>query len=259
MAQFEFREMLLTPGQGGRPGWPSIPKAVVIHWTANINPGADAIANRNYFENHPEKKVSAHYIVDDHQVIRCIEEGEVAYHVGAKIYKQEALQRLSSYPNNCTIGIEMCVNRDGDFQQTYKNTIDLVAGILHYFNWNTDRLWRHYDVTGKDCPRFFVDDGAAIFYGFGSAQGGWQRFKADVEIALVNLQQGKNRTEPEKGADGVFKDTQGHWAQKDIEEAAELGLIAGKGDGTFDPDGGLSRAEAAVLLMRLYRLLKKEA
>jgi N-acetylmuramoyl-L-alanine amidase CwlA len=229
---------------------------LVIHYTANTSPGADAIANRNYFENHPENKVSAHYIVDDQQVVQCLEEWEMAYHVGAKRYKPAALERLSSYPNDCTIGIEMCVNRDGDFRKTYQNTVALAADICHRHGWWVDRLWRHFDITGKDCPRFWVDDSTAILYGFNSAQGGWQRFKADVEIALVNLQQGKPGAEVEKEVDGVFKDIQGHWAQKDIEEAAKLGLVSGKGDGTFDPDGKTTRAENVVLLMRLYRLLK---
>jgi len=53
--------------------------------------------------------------------------------------------------------------------------------------------------------------------------------------------------------EGMFKDTQGHWAQKDIEEAAELGLVAWAKE--FRPNDRLTRAEAVALLMRLYRLL----
>lgn len=54
----------------------------------------------------------------------------------------------------------------------------------------------------------------------------------------------------------VFKDITGHWAQKDIEEAEKLGLVAGKGDGTFAPDENITRAEVVVLLMRLCQLVK---
>jgi len=152
----QFKEMLLTPGVKGRPGKNISPKALVIHWTANTGRGADAVANRNYFNS--GVAASAHYIVDDHQVVQCLPENEMAYHVGAKQYKSDAVQKLSSYPNNCTIGIEMCVNADGDFKKTYQNTIELAVDILKRHRWGIDRLWRHYDVTGKDCPRYFVND-----------------------------------------------------------------------------------------------------
>jgi N-acetylmuramoyl-L-alanine amidase CwlA len=62
-------------------------------------------------------------IVDDHSIIFCVPELEMAYHVGAKTYQTRAVQLLSKYPNDCTIGIEMCVNADGDFKATYKNTV----------------------------------------------------------------------------------------------------------------------------------------
>lgn len=34
----------------------------------------------------------------------------MAYHVGSNVYSQSALRNLSSYSNNCTIGIEMGQN-----------------------------------------------------------------------------------------------------------------------------------------------------
>lgn len=234
-----LKQMLLTPGRGGRPSREIVPKAVVIHWTANTGAGADAVANRNYFEGHPENKVSAHYIVDDHQVVQCLPEDEMGYHVGAYHYQPRALELLSSYPNNCTIGIETCVNRDGNFTQTYQNLIILTADILHRHGWDVDRLWRHYDITGKDCPRFFVADEAAQAYGFEGAAAGWERFKRDVNLELKALE-----------VVAVFRDIVGHWAQVNVEHLAQIGIVAGKGDGTFSPDTPITRAETAVIVDR---------
>jgi N-acetylmuramoyl-L-alanine amidase len=237
----QYKEMLLTPGQGGRPGWKIEPKALAIHWTANTNKGADAVANRNYFENHPQNKVSAHYVVDARQVVKCVPEDEMAYHVGANQYTQRALKELGSYPNAYAIGIEMCVNSDGNFRQTYQNTVKLAAEILRRHGWGTGRLWRHYDVTGKDCPRYFVNDAAARSYGFENEATGWDKFRRDVELELKTL-------EMAEGAESVFKDIVGHWAQGNIEHLAEIGVVSGKGGGTFDPNSPITRAEAAVIV-----------
>ncbi|MGG0885910.1 N-acetylmuramoyl-L-alanine amidase [Brevibacillus parabrevis] len=178
----QITEMLLT-NPTARPGTKIVPKGLVIHWTANEKKGADAVANRNYF-NKPTTEASAHYIVDDRQIIRCLPETEMGYHVGAKSYKPEALKQLSSYPNNCTIGIEMCVNADGDFWTMYKRTVELAADILRRYSWSVDKLWRHFDITGKNCPAYFVmDDKAKQYIGLTATQA-WDKFKTDVKAAL---------------------------------------------------------------------------
>ena len=53
----------------------------------------------------------------------------------------------------------------------------------------------------------------------------------------------------------VFSDISNHWARAEIEKMAQLGIAGGYPDGTFKPDAPLSRAEAAVMLSRLYDLL----
>lgn len=238
----QFKEMLLTPGVKGRSGRKIVPKALVIHWTANLNARADAVANRNYFNS--GVAASAHYIVDDHQIVQCIPEDEMAYHVGAKTYKPAALQKLSSYPNNCTLGIEMCVNADGDFTKTYQNTVELATDILKGHGWGVDRLWRHYDVTGKDCPRYFVDDATARQFGFVGAATGWEQFRKDVGSLLIS-----------KEVFALFNDIQGHWASASIERLEKLGIVKGDDKGNFNPDKPITRAETAVLIDRLLKLL----
>ncbi|MFC8686300.1 N-acetylmuramoyl-L-alanine amidase [Brevibacillus porteri] len=186
----QITEMLLT-NKNSRPGKRITPKGLVIHWTANEGKGANAVANRNYF-NKPTTIPSAHYCVDDKQIVRCLPENEMGYHVGAKEYKPDALQRLSSYPNNCTIGIEMCVNSDGDFDAMYQKTVELAADILKRYRWGADRLWRHFDVTGKNCPAYFVGNDYALKYTGLNASQAWAKFKDDVDRIL------KGNPQPEK-------------------------------------------------------------
>jgi N-acetylmuramoyl-L-alanine amidase len=189
----KIQESLLTKNKFSRCGvLLKAVRGVVIHYTGN--PGASAIANRNYFESLkeqnpalPESKLryaSAHYIVGlKGEVIRCLPDTEIGYHVGAVKYTNEALQRLSSSPNNCTIGIEVCVDKAGNFTGAALESCRELAGELLARNGLTKAdLWRHYDITGKICPKPFVDDAEA-----------WEAFRENV---------GKTENAPESPENG---------------------------------------------------------
>jgi len=158
---------LLTVNPFSRPGkMLSAIKGIVIHWVAN--PKTTAKQNRNYFEALKEQNVneplaryaSAHFIVGiDGEIIQCVPTEEMAYHVGANVYKANAVSKLGIYPNNCTIGIELCHPEwDGRFTvETLNSATELCAFLCVQAELNpiTD-IWRHYDVTGKDCPKWFI-------------------------------------------------------------------------------------------------------
>lgn len=133
-------------------------KGIAIHWTANTGIGANAVANRNYF-NSTSNSASAHYIVDDARIVQCVPDDEVAYHVGASKYTAmgQGIKEGNYSPNYYLIGIEMCVNSDGDWNKTYRNTAELAAYLLKKYNLTIGNLYRHYDITGKDCPRMMID------------------------------------------------------------------------------------------------------
>jgi N-acetylmuramoyl-L-alanine amidase CwlA len=142
-----------------------------------------AIANRNFFEsrkNGQNDYGSAHYVVGlQGEIIRCLPDEEMAYHVGSKTYTQEALNKLSSYPNDCTVGIEMChIDWDGRFApETYTATVELAATLLHKFELNETNLWTHWGIVGwKDCPRWFVNHPSD-----------WGRFRTDVANKMKEL------------------------------------------------------------------------
>lgn len=143
-------------------------KAIIIHWTANTNRGANALANRNYFNaKHYDSKgnliyASAHYIVDSTSIVQCLPDLEVGFHVGAKAHRYtETARRImgtSSSPNNVSVGIEMCVNSDGNFDITRAQTIELTRMLAKKYNITRENVLRHYDITRKDCPRMMLDD-----------------------------------------------------------------------------------------------------
>jgi hypothetical protein len=183
---------------------------VVVHWTANEVAGANAVANCNYFNRKwkgtqndayeinddangpvPFRYASAHLNVDDHQLVECLpwKKGvaELGYHVGASRYIAGICDKLgNTYPNAATIGLEICVNSDGDFSKAYANAVQVIAMMLKEHGLGIDALIRHYDVTGKLCPGFFTQDAyAAKYFGAGStAQAMYAKFRSDVQAAL---------------------------------------------------------------------------
>lgn len=55
----------------------------------------------------------------------------------------------------------------------------------------------------------------------------------------------------------VYGDTNGHWAADAIDRWSGYGVVNGKGEGSFDPDGQMTRAEAAQVFANLLGLNKE--
>lgn len=131
------------------------------------NPQSSAIANRNYFENLKDTHktyASSHYIVGlNGEIIQCLPENEVAFHSG------------SYSMNRKSIGIETChPDWEGKFNEnTYNSLAELCADICKRHNLTIDDIIRHYDVTGKECPRYYVRN-----------EQEWINFKNDVANKL---------------------------------------------------------------------------
>ena len=161
----EIQQKLLTKNPYSRPGTKiGRIKNIVIHWVGNA--GSTAIANRNYFESLKDKKIyaSSHYIIGlEGEVILCVPEEEVAYH--------------GNSANSYSIGIENChPDWGGKFNyKTYTSLVKLCADICKRYNLEPNTaLIRHYDITKKDCPHYYVKDTKA-----------WLQLKEDVKKAMI--------------------------------------------------------------------------
>ncbi len=130
-------------------------KDIVVHYVAN--PKSTALQNRNYFNN-KDSEVSAHFIVGlDGEVIQCVPLDE----------KSSA----SNDRNKDTISIEVChPDETGKFADaTYNSLTKITSWLLTEFNLTKENIIRHYDITGKNCPKFFVENEDA-----------WAQFKEDA-------------------------------------------------------------------------------
>lgn len=126
-------------------------KYIVVHYTSNK--GDTAKNNADYFAR---KKVgaSAHFFVDETEVWESVPETGVAWHCGAKQYKHSECRNANS------IGVEICMNdRAGKIRQgSIDHAARLVRELMQRYKIPPEHVLRHYDVTGKCCPRPMVDN-----------------------------------------------------------------------------------------------------
>ena len=142
---------LLTPNEYSRPQIPlEKVNGIVVHYVAN--PCSTALENRNYFEGLKDQSgsktvsASSHYIIGaDGTILQCIPLDEVAY---------------GNYPRNeDTVSIECChPGKNGKFnKKTYHSLVTLCAWLCaRYEIADKTDIIRHYDVTGKLCPLYYV-------------------------------------------------------------------------------------------------------
>lgn len=142
---------LLTPNEYSRPQIPlEKVNGIVVHYVAN--PCSTALENRNYFEGLKDQtgskttSVSSHFVIGlEGEVVQCVPLNEVAY--------------ASNNRNSDTISIECCHPDDsGEFTSaTYESLVRLTRWLMEEYGLDTSQVIRHYDVTGKLCPKAFVE------------------------------------------------------------------------------------------------------
>ncbi len=164
-----IREQFITPNRFSRPGKRILQvKGIVLHYTAangataqNIRNAFERLMNQDPDDDKRDRSASAQFAVDDKEIILCLPEHELAYHVGAKKYTDEARLWLGPYPNATTLGIEMCVNRAGEITSaTLARTISLTVHLCKKYGLGHTDLWRHFDITRKLCPKPWVENEA---------------------------------------------------------------------------------------------------
>lgn len=139
-------------------------KGIVVHYTANAKANAEQNIrfwdNRGKAEGCSQGYGAAHLVVDHIETRMAIPLDELAYHAGANQYSDGICDKLSTYPNNCTIGVEMCnIDDAGNFHPDTENAgAELVAYLLKTYRLTIDDVYRHYDIMGKLCPKLYVEN-----------------------------------------------------------------------------------------------------
>ena len=133
---------------------------IVIHYVGN--PGSTAQQNRDYYASR-SSEVSSHFVIGlKGEIIQCIPLHE----------KSSA----SNHRNKDTISIEVChPDESGKFTDaSYQSLVKLTVWLCEICDLDSSDIIRHYDITGKQCPLYFV-----------SHENAWERFKKDVAISIA--------------------------------------------------------------------------
>lgn len=148
-----IKEYLSNKGNYGNKRNMSNVKYLVIHYTGND--GDTALNNCKYFRDNVVK-ASAHYFVDDNSIYRSVPDDSNAYSVGSKTGYRHKYCR-----NSNSLSIEICdTRRNGTYDFTTKtiaNAVEIAKYLMNKYNIPIENVIRHYDVTGKVCPKPYVE------------------------------------------------------------------------------------------------------
>lgn len=198
-------------------------KYIVIHDTGNKSKGADADAHFNYF-NGGNRSSSADFFVDDKKILQINDYNKYyTWHVGDGKGKY-------GITNQNSIGIEICVNADGDYNKAFLNAVELTKYLMKELNIPDERVVRHYDASRKNCPASMNANNWAK----------WEEFK---ELLM------------DKNIEHKFIDIKCHYAEKQIAELFEMGIINGVTESRFMPNEPIKRADVAIIARNVIRYI----
>lgn len=207
-------------------------KYVVIHYTAGLKPhagkGADVC---DMFANPKSRCASADFVVDEGNIAWQYNpnlDTRACWHCGGSLQGSKGHSFYGKCTNYNSIGIEMCSGKDkvvyknGVAQlwssdrdwfisdETWKSAVALSVYLLKKYKLGIDRLIRHFDVTGKECPSFFVDGRKMTHYDNQLGQNLWKKFKNDVakelkqKVASTTITKSSAKTTKPKAIDVYY-------------------------------------------------------
>lgn len=175
---------------------------IVVHDTGNTARGGDDVSHYIYF-NGAVRNASAHYFVDKDSITETVDPNKDSWHCGDGAGKY-------GITNSNSIGVEICINADGNYEMAVNNALELVAYLMKRFGIDLAHVVRHYDASRKNCPATMSANNWAKWTKFKNRLGG-------NTVASTELAKGTNS-----------------YAVKDLQmKLNELGYNCGIADGDF--------------------------
>ena len=133
---------------------------IVIHYTGND--GDTAMNNAKYYASNVVK-TSAHYFIDEKEIVQSVDDLRVAWAVGGKKYPSCPQTGGGTLHGRClnanSISIELCdEKKNGVYApsaKTVAQALELTKALMKKYNIPASNVIRHFDVTGKLCPAYW--------------------------------------------------------------------------------------------------------
>ena len=192
---------------------------IVMHYVGAVSTARN---NGNYYGNTPHIGASAHFFVDEHEIVASVPLTMSAGHCGvdysggkAPFWHKDGVDST----NRRSIGIEMCCKKDskGNWYiepETVTRTVALVRWLMQEFNIPIQNVIRHYDVCWKTCPE------------------PWVRFPEQWQAFKKRLTEEKEEEE-EMQRFKTVKELPAHY-QDSVEKLVEMGVIKGRAPDNLD-------------------------
>jgi len=230
-------------------------KYIVLHYVGAVSTARN---NGHYYGTTPNIGASAHFFVDEKEIVSSVPLSMAAGHCGVDYSGGKApyWNGKGTYSTNRrSIGIEMCCKKTaaGEWYiepETVTRTVELVKWLMQEYKIPVENVIRHYDVCWKNCPAPWVEHPKQ-----------WENFKKrlmedDEMLTYDQFKDYMRRYESEKAAAAPSA-----YAKDSAKKAVESGLFKdGDGDGSLDnPRANLTREQFATVMDRAGLLDKAEA
>ena len=143
---FSFRYIvdLIPLGYVNRPGKFNPNLFITVHDTGNTKAGAGALNHARYIKNIGKIGTlkSWHFTVDEKHVVQHLPVNETAFHAGDG----------AGDGNRKSIGIEICVNSDGNLVEAVNNAVYLTGWLCACCKIPLENIVQHHRWSGKNCP-----------------------------------------------------------------------------------------------------------
>ena len=145
--------------------------------------------------------------------------------------------------NSNSLGIEICINSDGNYNAAFNNAVWLTKQLMDELNIPINRVVRHYDTSRKNCPASMSKNNWAL----------WSEFKkrlTEEEIDMEKLNAIEKDVAQLKTDVSALKnkmiyawvdDNMPAWAKPTITKLMSKGFLKGDEEGKLNLDDNMLR------------------
>lgn len=214
-------------------------KYIVVHDTGNPGKGANAEAHFTYW-NGGNRQSSADFVVDKDQVLQINDYFKYyTWHCGDGSGKY-------GISNANSIGIEICINSDGNYDIAWNKTVELTKYLMNELGLPVNRVVRHYDASRKNCPATMSENNWAKWNQFKSAIAAKQNLGEGLTMEQYNelkkmIEDLSAKSPQSPMIYAWIDDNMPAWAKSTIEKLYNNGWIKGDEQGKLNLDDHMLR------------------